>query len=157
MTIFCRSARGGLCYDQGMPTRALLAALGLLLLAPPAHFEVTAAFTAKGAAQGEVAVTFTGKDSDVRINETPAPRLKLDPGQVLQEVPPAPAAREGGGGPAGKYLDTTWPVVFPVTVARPASQGAQSVKGSVTYFYCSKREGWCRKGTAPVEIAVKLP
>jgi hypothetical protein len=140
-----------------MPMRGLLVLVGLLLLAPPTHFEVTAAFTPKGAAQGEVAVTFTGKDSDVRINETPAPRLKLEPGQVLQEVPPAPApaAKEGSG--PGKYLDTTWPVVFPVAVGRPSAAGPQTVKGAVTYFYCSKREGWCRKGTASLEIPVKLP
>jgi hypothetical protein len=105
-----------------------------------------------------VAVTFLGKDADVHINEVPGPRLKLEPGQVLQEVAPSPAppAKDGGGPPNNKYLDITWPVVFPVTVARPGA-GPQTVKANVTYFYCSKREGWCRKGTAPVEFPVTLP
>jgi hypothetical protein len=31
------------------------------------------------------------------------------------------------------------------------------VKGNVTYFYCSKREGWCRKGTSEVTFVVNVP
>ena len=31
----------------------------------------------------------------------------------------------------------------------------QTVKGALTYYYCSHREGWCRKGTADLEIPVK--
>ena len=139
-------------------TRGLIAVAGLLLLMPASHFEVSAAFTSKGPGRGEVAVTFLGKDADVHINEVPAPRLKVEPGQVLQEVAPSPApAGKEGGGPSSKYLDITWPVVFPVTVGRAPAAGPQTVKANVTYFYCSKREGWCRKGTAPVEFPVTLP
>lgn len=138
--------------------RGVLAFAGLLFLVPPTHFEVAAAFTPKGKAQGEVAVTFTPKDPDVHINQTPPPRLKLEPGQVLQEATPAAAApAKGTAAPDGQYLDTAWPVVFPVAVGNPASAGRQTVKGTVTYFYCSKREGWCRKGTAPLEFPVSLP
>ena len=53
-----------------------------------------------------------------------------------------------------KYLDLTFPVVFPVAVVA-ATRAEQTVKGAVTYFYCSHREGWCRKGTADLDIAVK--
>jgi hypothetical protein len=31
------------------------------------------------------------------------------------------------------------------------------VKATVTYFYCSKREGWCRKGTAAVDVPLDIP
>jgi hypothetical protein len=30
------------------------------------------------------------------------------------------------------------------------------VKATVTYFYCSQREGWCRKGTSDVEFPVDV-
>jgi hypothetical protein len=45
-------------------------------------------------------------------------------------------------------------VVFPVALAPGAPAGDRDVKAKLTYFYCSKREGWCRKGSAPVEFKV---
>jgi hypothetical protein len=115
------------------------------------HFAVSAEYRpGKAAGTGEVAVTFRPSDADVRINTAPAPKLKLDAAQKLLADKPA-AARAGA--PAEKYLDLTFPVVFPVSVVTPA--GAGTVKGAVTYYYCSHREGWCRKGTADVEFPVK--
>ena len=116
------------------------------------HFAISAEYRpGKTAGTGEVAVTFSPKDPDVKINTTPPPRLKLDEGQkVLAEK----AAPKKAGAPEEKYLDLTFPVVFPVSVTAPVSS-EQSVKGALTYYYCSHREGWCRKGTADVEIPVK--
>lgn len=118
----------------------------------PPHFDVSAQFRAgKAAGTGEVAVTFSPRDTDVKINAVPAPRLKLDADQkVLAEKPVARRA----DAPDEKYLDTTFPVVFPVAVLGPV-RGEQTVKASVTYYYCSHRDGWCRKGTSDVEIPVK--
>jgi hypothetical protein len=130
----------------------------LLLLTPPKHFDVAAEYQAGAKRQGSVAVTFKAKDPDVVINEIPAPRLALDPGQTVlvdkQGPPPKVHAPDAGD---GKYLDLSLPVVFPVALAEGASKGLQDVPGKVTYFYCSKREGWCRKGAADVDIAVKVP
>ncbi|HUG52551.1 MAG TPA: hypothetical protein VMR21_03080 [Vicinamibacteria bacterium] len=121
--------------------------------APAAHFAVSADFRpAKEAGSGEVAVTFAPKDPDVKVNATPAPRLKLDAAQKL--LADKPGVRPATGPAEEKYLDTTFPVVFPVTVLeRPRSD--QTVKGSLTYYYCSQRQGWCRKGTADLSIPVK--
>lgn len=114
------------------------------------HFDVSAEFRpAKAAAAGEVEVTFKAKDPEVRINSRPAPRLKLDAEQkVLGEKPPHPP-----GPSSEKYLDLTFPVVFPVSVL--GAPHGETVKGEVTYFYCSHREGWCKKGTALLDIPVK--
>jgi hypothetical protein len=116
------------------------------------HFAISAQFRpGKTAGAGEVAVTFAPKDPDVKINVTPPPRLKLDEGQkVLAEK----AAPKRAGAPDEKYLDLTFPVVFPVSVLGSVA-AEQTVKGSLTYYYCSHREGWCRKGTADLEIPVK--
>jgi hypothetical protein len=120
----------------------------------PIHFDVTAAFTpARRSAPGEVAVQFVARDPDVKINEVPAPRLKLEAGPATV-VPPAPV--KGGAGP-GHYLDLTLPVTFPVTLAPGTPRGSHDAKGAVTYFYCSKREGWCRKGTAEVAFPITVP
>ena len=37
------------------------------------------------------------------------------------------------------------------------ARGDHEAKATVTYFYCSKRDGWCRKGTAELEIPVTVP
>lgn len=127
----------------------------------PTHFDVTATFTpARRNASGEVAIQFVAKDPDVKINEVPAPRLKLEAGPVTVAAPARPAApakgAPAGAGP-GHYLDLTLPVTFPVTLAPGTPRGSHDAKGTVTYFYCSKREGWCRKGTAEVAFPITAP
>jgi hypothetical protein len=137
----------------------LLALPALLLLGPPHHFDIAAEYQAGAKRQGFVAVTFKAADPDVVVNETPGPRLALDPAQVVL-VDKQPPPRKGALAPDpqdGKYLDLTVPVVFPVALAPGASAGGHEVKAKVTYFYCSKRDGWCRKGTSDVAFAVKVP
>lgn len=118
------------------------------------HFDVTGRFVPrKGTDGGDVAVTFVARNPDVHINENPAPRLKLDPEQkVLADKPrkgtPPPPPRPG----EARYLDLTFPVLFPVTLAAPTAPA--TVKATVTYFYCSQREGWCRKGTDDLELPI---
>jgi hypothetical protein len=142
--------------------RALAAILFVVPAAAVAaveHFTVSGAYVspAKPKATGNVVVTFLPNDPDVKVNEEPAPRLKLDPEQtvLVDRQPPAPRRGESGGEP--KYLDTSLPVAFPVALSPKAPKGEHPVKGTVTYFYCSKREGWCRKGTAEVAFTVAVP
>jgi hypothetical protein len=131
------------------------------LAAAPQHFSVTASYVppAKAGAPGAIAVTFVGRDPDIHINEEPPPRLRLDPEQkVLLDKQPPPPSRVTPYDPAtAKYLDLAAPVTFPVALAPGASKGLHDVDASVTYFYCSKREGWCRKGTSDVSVAVTVP
>jgi hypothetical protein len=147
-----------------MTLMASLLLAGAQLLQPaarPTHFVVTASYTpARGTTPGEVAVQFVGKDPDVKINEVPAPRLKLEAGPAAVIPPARPAAAAKSVPPApgtGSYLDITLPVTFPVTLASGTPRGAHDAKGTVTYFYCSKREGWCRKGTAEVAFPIVVP
>jgi hypothetical protein len=114
---------------------------------------------AKAGAPGAVAVTFDTKDPDVHVNRDPAPRLALDPDQriLVDKQPPRP--RRGGSADveAAGFYETGDPVSFAAAVSPGAPKGQHDVKGTVTYFYCSKRDGWCRKGTAEVEIPVAVP
>lgn len=124
------------------------------------HFDVTASFVpARRNAPGEVAIQFVARDPDVKINEVPAPRLKLETGPVAVATPARPAAAKSSPPEAGQghYLDLTLPVTFPVTLAAGTARGTHDAKGTVTYFYCSKREGWCRKGTAEVAFPIPVP
>jgi len=142
-------------------TAFLAALLPAALAAAPRHFEVGASFVspARPGADAAVAVTFVALDPDVRVNEEPAPRLKLDPAQavLVDKQKPVSSRGEAFDPEKARYLDLAAPVLFPVALSPGAPKGSQAVKGSVTYFYCSKREGWCRKGTADVSVAVTVP
>lgn len=138
---------------------------GSLFQAPskPTHFDVTASFVpARRDAGSAVAVQFVARDPDVKINEVPPPRLKLEAGPATVVAPKRPAAAAKppaapGAPEEGHYLDLTLPVTFPVTLAPGTPRGSHDVRGAVTYFYCSKREGWCRKGTADVAFPIAAP
>jgi hypothetical protein len=145
-----------------MIRRTLLVAFvpALALAAPARHFDVTAAFTPAKApsASAAVAVTFRALDPDVKVNETPAPRLKLDLAQAVlvdRQVPP-PSQVPDYDPLTARYLDTANPVLFPVAIAPTAPKGTHEVKASVVYFYCSTREAWCRRGTVDVLVPVTV-
>ncbi len=138
---------------------AIVALIPVLALAgSSAHFAVEARYLAakKKADSAAIAVRFTALDPEVRINEEPAPQLKLDPKQkVLAYKAPSASMVPPSFDPAfAKYLDLSQPVSFAVTLAEGAPKGPQKVAGSVVYFYCSKKEGWCRKGSTPFEVTV---
>ena len=90
----------------------------------------------------------------MRLNETPAPRLKLDlmDPVLVDKQPPAPRRVPAYDPLTAKYLDLDEPVRFPVALAPTAPSGPRTVDAKVVYFYCSVREAWCRRGTADVEV-----
>jgi hypothetical protein len=128
--------------------------------APARHFEVTAAFAPPrtASAPAAVAVTFQPVEQDLRLNETPAPRLRLDLAQtVLVDRQPSPSTEVPDYDPlTARYLDPAKPVHFPVEIARNAPKGPHEVKATVVFFYCSTRESWCRRGTADISIPVTV-
>ena len=141
----------------------LLMAGALLEGAPkPTHFDVTATFTParrKRRGRGRGPVRGQGSRREDQRGPGAAPEAGGRSGHR------GPARASGGppakGGPAGAgpghYLDLTLPVTFPVTLAPGTPRGTHDAKGTVTYFYCSKREGWCRKGTAEVAFPIAVP
>ena len=138
---------------------ALLAgALAVPAAAGTADVAVSASFVppAKGK-EGAIRVSLQPQDPEVHVNELPAPRLKLDPAQklLLDKQPPPPSHAVIADPADAKYLDPLLPVSFAVAWAGAPPAAPQTVSGSVVYYYCSKREGWCRRGTAQVEIEVR--
>lgn len=139
----------------------LLLVLPAGLAAGPRHFDLLASWEppAVGGEDGTVAVSFRALDPDVKLNETPAPRLKLDlmDAVLVDRQPPAPRRVPVYDPLTAKYLDLDEPVRFPVALSPTAPRGSQTVQAEVVYFYCSVREAWCRRGTADVEITVAVP
>ena len=146
-----------------MSRRTLVLALlpAVALAGPVRHFDVMASFTPpkKTGGVGAVAVTFRALDSDLKVNETPAPRLKLDLVQaVLVDKQPPPSGEAPVYDPLNaKYLDLAKPVLFPAALLPTAPVGENRVPATVVFFYCSEREDWCRRGTVEVEIPVTVP
>jgi len=143
--------------------RLLLVSLALpaALVAGPRHFDLLASWEPPTTAgeNGAVAVSFRALDPDVRLNETPAPRLKLHlmEAVLVDRQPPAPRRVPVYDPLTAKYLDLDEPLRFPVALSPTAPRGSQTVEAEIVYFYCSVREAWCRRGQADVEITVPVP
>jgi hypothetical protein len=139
----------------------LLLVLPAGLAAGPRHFDLLASWEPPATAGegGAIAVFFRALDPDVKLNETPAPRLKLDlmDAVLVDRQPPAPRRVPVYDPLTAKYLDLDEPVRFPVALSPTAPRGSQAVQAEIVYFYCSVREAWCRRGTADVEITVAVP
>jgi len=142
----------------------LLALLPAVVLAEgPRHFSVVASFVPaeKPGGPAHVAVSFRALDPDLRLNESPAPRLTLDLEQAVLVDKQSPA-QGAQGSPATaegdplttRYRDLARPVLFPVALAATAPKGEQLVKARVVFFYCSEREAWCRRGASEIEVPV---
>ncbi len=138
----------------------LLALPSLLTLALlPDSVAVRAAFEppATRGGDGAIVVTLTPKEPDIHVNENPAPRLRLAEGQaILIDKQPAPSRPRPVDPAQAKYLDPAQPLRFAVAVAPKAPKGPADVGATLTFFYCSKTQGWCRKGTADVNVKVDV-
>lgn len=134
----------------------MLLALALALGVDSAQVAVDAVYVpATRVAPASISVTLQPADPAVHVNERPAPRLKLDPDQVVL-LDKQPAAKAGDDGPEAGYLDPAFPVLFPVALKAGAPHGTHDIRGTVTYFYCSKTEAWCRKGKAEITVPVAV-
>jgi hypothetical protein len=143
--------------------RLLLALLALpaAVAAGPPHFDLLASFEPPERPGGDatVAVTFRTHDPNLRLNETPAPRLKLDLLEtvLIDRQAPAPRRVPDFDPLTAKYLDLAEPVRFPVAIAPAAAVGPQKVEARVVFFYCSVLEAWCRRATADIDFTVTVP
>jgi hypothetical protein len=135
-------------------------ALFVLAVSTASQVGVEATFLppAKPCADAAIAVTLTPEADGIVINEKPAPRLSLDPAQtvLVSKQPPRAAGTAEVDPSQAKHLDPQVPVRFPVVVVPSTPRGTHTVRGTVTFFYCSKVEGWCRKGTSEIAVNVSV-
>jgi hypothetical protein len=103
----------------------------VLTAGPNRHFDLLASFEAPRASGGDgaVVVTFRSLDPDLRLNETPAPRLQLELTEtvLLDRQAAAPRSAPAYDPLTAKYLDLAEPVRFPVAIAPTAAAGVQRV------------------------------
>jgi hypothetical protein len=86
----------------------------------------------------------------IHVNADPPITFSLDSAGVVNlKGKPVMSADTSTG-----YLSTTAPVKQTITLGKHAAQGRVTVKGTVTYFFCSDNEGWCNRRKQPVEFTI---
>ena len=99
--------------------------------------------TLKPGATGMLFITLKPKKG-IHVNLTPPLSVIIDSSDVVA----ASAKREIPK--AKKYLNTAKPIRYTFTLSPTARTGEATIKGTLTYFYCSDAEGWCSKFTLPI-------
>lgn len=54
------------------------------------------------------------------------------------------------------YLNTAKEVRFAFSAKKGTMPGKYILKGSLRYFFCSDKDGWCNRHAQPIEITVDL-
>jgi hypothetical protein len=106
--------------------------------------------TPRARTAGEVHFTLRPQKG-IHINLEPAMSLSFDSGAAAK----AEGKLEVPRMEKFPYLDTTKSVVQRFTLAGPGQTGKTTVRGVLTYYYCSDAEGWCSKFKQP--FALTLP
>jgi len=86
----------------------------------------------------------------IHINLKPAIELTLDSlsSAALSGTMKIPKGPE--------YLDTSSPITQRILLAKKVKPGNVALKGMLTYYYCSDKEGWCSKFKQPIEITLTV-
>lgn len=86
----------------------------------------------------------------IHVNIKPPIGIVLDSTGVIEKVesPMIPKA--------DTLLNTSKPISQPIVVAKSVKPGAVTLKGTITYYYCSDAEGWCSRFKQPFELTVNV-
>jgi hypothetical protein len=113
----------------------------------------------KGGAPGAIVVHLTPRSPDIRIDQQPAPRLSLGSPSVLvdRQAPVRATVNTPVLEPDfARYLDPAVPLRFAVAPDSKAPKGTHTVSGTINFAYCSKSQGWCKRGKEPLELSVTI-
>ncbi len=97
----------------------------------------------------DLAMKFTPVEG-IHINLQPPLDFKAD---TASQVPLSGGLVLPKGSP---YLNTSAPVVQRFTIPKDAKPGRLTLKGTLIYFYCSDKDGWCSKYKQAVELSLTV-
>jgi len=99
---------------------------------------------------GEILLHFAPVDG-IHVNADPPVDFSLDTTVTAIQLNgnPVMTSDESTG-----YLSAAMPVKQKIKLHSTAAPGPVTVKGTVTYFYCSDGEGWCKRQKDPVEFTI---
>ncbi|MFQ5798097.1 MAG: hypothetical protein ACE5H0_05300 [Bacteroidota bacterium] len=102
-------------------------------------------------AKGEIRIQFHPFDG-IRINTVPPTELNLAEGSPLTLIgePAVPTD------PTTGYLDASKPMTYTFAVSKTARPGTTKVNGTLVYYYCSDKEGWCLRWKDNVSLTLSI-
>ncbi len=110
-----------------------------------------ASATMRAGTSGLIELRFFPADG-IHINVDPPVEFLLDSAAALTlKGRPAMTTDSRTG-----YLSAAVPVKQKVTLPGDLRPGPLPVRGTVTYFFCSDREGWCNRQKQPVEFTIMV-
>jgi len=102
-------------------------------------------------AKGEIRIQFHPIDG-IHINTAPPTELNLAEGSPLTliGVPGVPTDSTTG------YFDASKPMTYTFAVSRTVRPGTTKVNGTLVYYYCSDKEGWCLRWKDNVSLTLSV-
>ena len=118
------------------------------------HVNVEIKFNKKQLKAGDTAqltVKFIPKRG-IYINANPPIDLKIDSSDtiIVKSKPEIPSSGKSD------YFDVTKSIKQSFTLSKKLKTGTVSLRGTLTYFYCSNTDGWCRKYKHPIDMKIKI-
>lgn len=105
----------------------------------------------RAGSEGTILISFVPVDG-IHITSTPAVTMSLEKNSPFAIRKPAGFKTDKKTG----FLATSSPVEQRFVVAKDSSPGTHVLRGTITYYFCSDEEGWCRKSTHPVELKLTI-
>lgn len=101
--------------------------------------------------EGTILISFVPVDG-IHVTSNPAVTMSLERNSTFAIRKPAEHKTDKKTG----FLATSSPVEQRFIVAKNTSPGTHILRGTITYYFCSDEEGWCRKSTHPVELKLTI-
>lgn len=105
----------------------------------------------KPGAQGTLLVSLVPKKG-IHVNLIPPISITFDSTSVISDIGKIEIPKSS----KPEYLEPTKPIRLSFSLSARAKNGPITLRGTVTYFFCSDAEGWCSKFKQPFEVSLKI-
>jgi hypothetical protein len=127
----------------------LAAATASTAAAPPVErLAVASKIEPLGQGRGKLVLSFE-PDSRYDFNRTPPITVEIEPASGIEWDRTRQLPRDGRPTEGSQYFGKIQPVEFTYTVS---ASSRPEVRIKVTYFYCSKKDGYCAREVKPLVI-----
>jgi len=111
----------------------------------------TASDTLSAGATSEILLTFRPRKG-FHVNAVPPMGFAVDSGALATLADTIIIHRDTATG----YLDTRQKVRQTFSIVESPATGPYKLNGTLTYYYCSDAEGWCRREKTPFSLPIYI-
>jgi hypothetical protein len=87
----------------------------------------------------------------IHVNTNPMFEFVLDKNSAFHIVGKPNFEKNAKG-----YLETSQPIIISLSPTKGIPSGKHILKGSLRYFFCSDKDGWCNRHAQPIEVSVEV-